>query len=585
MKKYFKLIIKKSIILICTIMTLITSLLPNTVFADSVQGTITGNEVRFRSGAGTNYTSYGDLNKNTVVTVISTTKYSGTGCSNGWYQIYYNDKTGYVCSDYVYIAGYDAYDRPWTSPKKAIVGGAKFMSENYISKGQYNSYLKKFNVNPNGYYNVYTHQYMYNVRAPYQEAKTSYNSYVSNNLLGLPLVFSIPVYNNMPEITTLYNYTTQSWGQDNVTDSNFEASLDAQGFPESYKRKLREIHNKYPNWIFEAMHTELDFSTAVNTEKRISSIDSTNSAYIDSDQGTYKESGWYLVNYDCAAYFMDPRNSLQEDRILQFEKLSYSEYHTESTINSVLKGTFMADYSFLDNQTYASIFLEAGRTANMNAVYLAALARQESGANISSATNGARFEYQGITYEGFYNFFNIGASSSAENPSKAGLVYASKGAVVNAEGIIMGNITGNIVDTSVTGIINKLGTSTNGSYMHNISLGTTVKTLLAKASGDNVVIRNSSGTQLTGDELLATGMTITINSSTYTIIIYGDLSGDGQINSADLLKMRQHLLGSSTLNGAYLEAGKVQSRGGTMNSADLLLLRKHLLGTATINQG
>ena len=39
------------------------------------------------------------------------------------------------------------------------------------------------------------------------------------------------------------------------SDAQFEQQLAAEGFPESYKDKLRELHAKYPNWVFKAQKT------------------------------------------------------------------------------------------------------------------------------------------------------------------------------------------------------------------------------------------------------------------------------------------------------------------------------------------
>lgn len=90
------------------------------------------------------------------------------------------------------------YGRPWTTPYKSIVGGAKYIAANYINKGQNTLYFQKFNVKPTDANQLYLHQYMTNVQAPYSEGKSTRTAYNSLGILKDAMVFYIPVYNNMP---------------------------------------------------------------------------------------------------------------------------------------------------------------------------------------------------------------------------------------------------------------------------------------------------------------------------------------------------------------------------------------------------
>lgn len=96
-----------------------------------------------------------------------------------------------------YAAGYiggTSYGRPWNTPAKAISGGAEFLKEQYVSKGQNTLYYEKFNVGPNNGYSKYSHQYMTNIYAPIQEAKNIYSAYNKAGLLNSNFIFLIPVY-------------------------------------------------------------------------------------------------------------------------------------------------------------------------------------------------------------------------------------------------------------------------------------------------------------------------------------------------------------------------------------------------------
>ncbi len=85
------------------------------------------------------------------------------------------------------------YMIPWINPFRSIVGGSYFIGGSYINRGQDTIYLQKFNVTP---ISTYYHQYMTNVEAPYAEGKKILTAY--NGLAASPIIFSIPVYQNMP---------------------------------------------------------------------------------------------------------------------------------------------------------------------------------------------------------------------------------------------------------------------------------------------------------------------------------------------------------------------------------------------------
>lgn len=520
---------------------------------------------------------------------------TGGGCRKGWYYVYYKGNYGYVCSGIVKILGEadTTYDRPWTSPKKAIVGGAKFISSGYISKGQNNSYLKKFNVNPNSFYSFYTHQYMANLRAPAGEANTTYKSLYNNNLLNNSFNFTIPVYTDMPSQSYSYNGLYQvDIPTTDETDDSFESMI--RDFPDSYKPALRYIHKLHNNWSFTPLKTNLSFEEVFNSEKWVSSIE-ISAGVCDGNPYTVTESGWCIGNDDVTRFFIDPRNFLTEKYVFMFENLGYSELYNEDVVNAVIKDTFMSGNSELDNQSYKSIFVEAGKTASISPLYLASLARQESGTRLSNTTNGQEFSYEGFTYKGLYNFFNIGASSGEANPALAGLVYANGGRGVNnvitPDNSDSNNNNNNNPSDNVNvsnNFIEMLKVGKTGEYLRGYDLGTTVENIKNKVGNSaNVVIKDSNGYEKNGSDTIGTGYTIEISNGSgrmiYTYVMYGDLNGDGEINSADLLKMRQYLLGQVSLNGAFKISAYLNG-DEEINSADLLRIRQHLLGTSPIGQ-
>ena len=552
-----------------------------------LEGKISGSGVYARKGPGTNYSTLKTLTKDGIYRLVSNDLYpTEQDCAEGWYKIYYNiSETGYVCAKYVTDikeverpVSTDIYLRPWTSPKNAIIGGALFITESYINKGQNTSYLKKFNVNPQSG-RVYNHQYMANLAAPYSEAYSSYKSYLANGLLLLPLEFTIPIFENMPEYTTLPGKSTLTDCQSEVTDLEFENALDSEGFPESYKCKLRLIHNSYANWSFKALNTGLDFSRSVTAEQAVSSIQG-GDIYYDMSSGSkiQTEKGWYRANRETVEYYLDPRNFLIPERILMFENLGYSEKYTIPVVQSILNGTFMAEYSLIDNESYASIFVEAGEKANISSVYLASLARQESGTKGSKATSGEEFTYKGITYKNLYNFFNIGAYSSAESPILAGLVWASGGdtsvIVNNVENEISDNTEYNLIEDI---ILNNLKVIKQNNVLTNFSVGTTLKQI--KEALPNLTVSING---LNDEDVLKTGNELIVNDGvktlTYTIAIKGDVDGNGVVGATDYVRIKNYIMEKSGSELTIAESVAADVDGnGEIGATDYVKIKNSIM--------
>lgn len=64
-------------------------------------------------------------------------------------------------------------------------------------------------------------------------------------------------------------YITVDKRNDYEPDADFEEYLDSQGFPDSYKEGLRQLHAQYPNWVFVADHNGKDWSDVLDNQNVI----------------------------------------------------------------------------------------------------------------------------------------------------------------------------------------------------------------------------------------------------------------------------------------------------------------------------
>lgn len=231
------------------------------------------------------------------------------------------------------------------------------------------------------------------------------------------------------------------------TNGKFDEEFKNAGFPSSYWLSLNSLKERHPNWKFTAYITNVDWQTAINAESAVeynsssntywsrSYIHSTNPRYLSKAEGSYNsatgtynamETGeWYAANADTVAYYMDPRNFLNDRDIFMFES-AYANQSRQS------KEVISALFSKTAHSPYVDDFYDAATAGgnNISSVMLGTRSRLEvGGSKLSNAANGSR---------GYYNFYNIGSLSSCSNPVACGNNFAQGKGWTTARTAIIG---------------------------------------------------------------------------------------------------------------------------------------------------
>ena len=225
-------------------------------------------------------------------------------------------------------------------------------------------------------------------------------------------------------------------------DKEFEAYLKEQGFPQSYWSGLKTLHAMYPEWVFKAQPTGFDWDYAVDQETVIgkslvqstskSSWKSTDPKAYNWDTGKWTEfdtGGWVAASREIVAYYMDPRNFLTQNSIFQFLLQSFdANVQNVAGVERLVSGTFLANtVTDTDGKKlyYPQVIYDAGKKVGVNPYVLAAMIIQEQGTKgLSDSISG-----KAPGFEGYFNFYNIGAVAGGGNTAvKNGLIYAKGGA-------------------------------------------------------------------------------------------------------------------------------------------------------------
>ncbi len=362
---------------------------------------------------------------NSTVEVLDTN--AGTnpssGCTTSFYKVRQGVLTGYACGDFIRV-----------NTSSTTEKGKVLCIEDTSPLYMYNDLNRSDKIN-NGGLSCNTEVEVLDKNAGPDGRK--------NNRCTTSL-YKIKYENTIGYVCGRYIGISASGNPDlDTTDLKKYREELSKTFPESYLDGLVELHTLYPKWKFVPFNTNLDFKYIVNLEHTSSGRSLIEDYYGNQDglkstaSWSYNYftnvfntnfsgggSRWYAASTSTIAYYMDPRNFFNEKNIFMFEDLSYnSSFHTKEGIENMLKGTFMNEKAANnDGKTYVDAFLEAANTYQISPYVLISRVIQEVGASGSTIVSGTV-----SGYEGYYNFYNIGATAAGGDKNQTiinGLKYA-----------------------------------------------------------------------------------------------------------------------------------------------------------------
>lgn len=115
----------------------------------------------------------------------------------------------------------------------------------------------------------------------------------------------------------------------------------------------------------------------------------------------------------------------------------------------------------------------------------------------------------------------------------------------------------------------------SGNYLTGVSPSTSVSAM----NSAGYTIYNGSAKVTSG--LVGTGMTAVSSSATVTIVVTGDVSGDGKITITDVVKLQKYVVGSGSLSGAYAKAADING-DGKVTITDVVQAAQVTVGQRTI---
>lgn len=487
---------------------------------------------------------------------------------------------------------------PWNNKEKAITGGGIFIGSSYINIGQDTVYLQKFHVTSNNGGELFWHQYMTNVLAPYSESKLIYNGYANMNMLNNSMTFIIPVYNNMPETPVENPNILESDFVDDNTKvyADVQTTLNIREGPSSSYEVLTSVDRniqmtriakgkqkgelwdkvKLPNgivgYVFQSYLKEVP-------EKQIEKIN------VKIDKTTINKGETIKLNVEIL-----PEEAKNHEVIYSSNNNNVAQVDGSGNITGIKSGKATITVKAKENNVSSSVNITVYTPVSdvilqEDEIYL----QKEEEITIKPIILPADASNKNISFKSLdtnvVTVTNNGLIKAIEEGTTTIEVKTEEGKITKQVKII---VLGQLEDADIK-------FSEELKINNNIISGWNTKKLSVSDIKEKITtkfdieIYNSRGKKLEENETIGTGSKIRFLENgkvkmEYKIVIYGDLNGDGKINSIDLLVLQRHILEIEQLQGPFLLAGNINKNGKNPSSIDSLLIQRHILELKLIEQ-
>lgn len=490
------------------------------------------------------------------------------------------------------------YQIPWNTKERAITGGAIFIGSSYINIGQNTIYLQKFHVSDNKGGELFWHQYMTNVLAPYSESNSIYKGYLNSNLLNSDMTFIIPIYNNMPDLPCK---------RPSILDKD-------------YIKDNTKVYADVTNTLNIRSGPSTSYETIVTVTK--------NDKMTRIEKGVQNGELWDRVQLENGIVGYAFQNYLKEVKEVQVQEIKLTLDKETINKNESIKlnvEILPKDASnqkitfYSENPNIASvdengniIALSSGETK----IFAKASNNVSSSIKIKVYSKVEDLEVNASNLKLMEKeTFNLIVTVYPNDASNKNLIYESSNnniVTVDNQGKIAAIKQGNAVvtvksqDSNIKKEIEvevlenipkeELKFDENLRIDGNIISNLDYKNMTVSKIKSyittiyTVQIENHKGEVLKDNELAGTGSKIKIINekgevkAKYLILLYGDVTGDGKINSVDLLVLQRHILEIQKIDEIFKKAGNIKKDGKKPTSVDLLLIQRHILELKLIEQ-